>query len=176
MTETGILFKADNENICCIYERESHSDMIYQLKLHNKLACILGYKMDKVLENNNDEPVIITLLCDKDNLTSNPKYPFDEVPNLEHSIPPWLILYCDVVKPTIVGHSYVPILKILPIEHKSGQNFSGIFYEFDSLEYFEIGINSFQTITFQLRMHDGNFVEFEGGGSVQLTLAFKKST
>ena len=47
MLETGVVFNIDNENICCIYERKSQSDMIYQLKLHNKTACILAYKRIK---------------------------------------------------------------------------------------------------------------------------------
>ena len=49
MLQKDVVFKIENENISNIYEKESQSDMIYQLKLHNKVACILGYKKDKVL-------------------------------------------------------------------------------------------------------------------------------
>ena len=47
------------------------------VKLHNKLACILGYKKDNVLQNNNDEPIIIALLRNKDKVTSNPRHLFE---------------------------------------------------------------------------------------------------
>ena len=83
------------------------------------------------------------------------KYQFDDVPNLKFSIPPWLLLYCDIVSPTNVGHSAVPILKIIPIQNKSIHNLNGVFTEFTNLEYFPIQVDSFQTLSFQLRTHDG---------------------
>jgi len=143
-----------------------------KLKLDNKLACMLGFSQEK-LKYKTDEHVVITFLNENENKIS--EYRFDEVANLEFSIPPWLLLYCDIVSPTNVGHSAVPILKIIPIQNKSIHNLNGTFTEFANLEYFPIHVDTLQTLCFQLRAHDGHFVHFEGNENVQLTLSFRKS-
>ena len=74
-----------------------------------------------------------------------------------------------------MGHSAVPILKIIPIQNKSIHNLNGVFTEFINLEYFPIHVDSLQTLSFQLRIHDGYFVHFEGNENVHLTLSFQKS-
>lgn len=125
------------------------------------------------LKYKTDEHVLITFLHENERKIS--EYRFDEVPNLEFSIPPWLLLYCDIVSPTNIGHLAVPILKIIPIQNKSIHNLNGAFTEFANLEYFPIHVDSFQTLCFQLRAHDGHFVHFESNENVQLTLSFQKS-
>ena len=62
-----------------------------------------------------------------------------------------------------MGHTSLPLLKIIPIEYKSVQNLAGRYYEFDTLEYYELGNNWFQTISFHLRTHDGYLIDFEEG-------------
>ena len=83
-------------------------------------------------------------------------------------------LYCDIVTPTIFGHTSVPLIKIVPIESRSVHNLTGVFHEFQNLEYFQVESKSIQTLSFQLCTHDGNFVNFESG-DVQLTLTFHKT-
>ena len=138
---------------------------------------ILGYSQDKIVENITDEFIIIPFSIDNEINNPSPRvqYLFEDEPNLEHSIPPWIFVYCDLVKPSIMGHTSVPLLKIIPIEYKSVQNLAGRYYEFDTLEYYELGNNCFQSISFHLRTHDGYFVSFEEGASVQLTLSFSQS-
>ena len=109
---------------------------------------MLGFSPAK-LKYETDEHLLITFLHENECTIS--KYQFDELPNLEFSIPPWLLLYCDIVSPTNVGHSAVPILKIIPIQNKSIHNLNGTFTEFANLEYFPIHVDTFQTIRFQLR-------------------------
>ena len=129
------------------------------------------------MENITDELVIIPSSIDNEINSPSPRaqYLFENEPNLEHSIPPWILMYCDLVKPSIVGHTSAPLLKIILIEYKSVQNLAGRYYEFDTFEYYELGNNWFQTISFHLRTHDGYFVNFEEGASVQLTLSFSQS-
>ena len=145
---------------------------VCKLKLDNKLACMLGYSQE-TLKYKTDEHVVITFSNKNKNTIS--EYRFDEVANLEFSIPPWLLLYCDIVSPTNVGHLAVPILKIIPIQNKSIHNLNGTFTEFANLEYFPINVDALQTLCFQLRAHDGNFVNFESNENIQLTLSFRKS-
>ena len=129
------------------------------------------------MENITDELVIIPFSNNDESKTPSPRahYLFEDEPNLEHSIPPWIFVYCDLVKPSIVGHTSVPLLKIIPIQYKSVENLAGRYFEFHTLENYELGNNWFQTISIQLRTHDGYFISFEGGASVQLTLSFSQS-
>ena len=129
------------------------------------------------MENITDEFIIIPFSIDNEINNPSPRtqYLFEDEPNLEHSIPPWIFVYCDFVKPSIMGHTSFPLLKIIPIEYKSVQNLAGRYYEFDTLEYYELGNNCFQSISFHLRTHDSYFVSFEEGASVQLTLSFSQS-
>ena len=117
------------------------------------------------MENITDEFIIIPFSIDNEINNPSPRtqYLFEDEPNLEHSIPPWIFVYCDLVKPSIMGHTSVPLLKIIPIEYKSVQNVAGRYYEFDTLEYYELGNNWFQSISFHLRTHDGYFISFEEG-------------
>ena len=177
MLESRLEFLNYKGKIQCIYNRKSHSNEQYKLKLHKKLAGILGYRQDKLVENITDEFIIIPFSIDNEINNPSPRtqYLFEDEPNLEHSIPPWIFVYCDLVKPSIMGHTSVPLLKIIPIEYKSVQNLAGRYYEFDTLEYYELGNNWFQSISFHLRTHDGYFISFEEGASVQLTLSFSQS-
>ena len=86
-----------------------------------------------------------------------------------------IFVYCDLAKPSIVGHPSVPPLKIIPVEYKAVQNLAGIYYEFDTLEHYQLGNNWFQTISIHLRTHDSDFLSFEQEASVQLTLFFSQS-
>ena len=129
------------------------------------------------MENITDELVIIPFSIDDEikNPSPHAQYLFEDEADLEHSIPPWIFVYCDLVKPSIVGHTSVPLLKIIPIEYKSVQNLAGRYFEFHTLENYELGNNWFQTISIHLRTHDGYLISFEEGASVQLTLSFSQS-
>ncbi len=171
LSEKGIIFYYIQGKVRIEVETLNDTER-YKLKLHNKLACMLGYSQEK-LKHENDEHVVITFLSEDKKTFS--MYQFDDAPNLEFSIPPWLFLYCNIVSPTNVGHLPVPILKIIPIQNKSIHKLNGVFTEFTNLEYFPTHANTFQTLSFQLRTHDGYFVHFDGNENVQLTLSFQKS-
>ena len=92
MPETHVEFSKYKGKIKCVYNEKSLSDEKYKLKLHKKLAGILGYRQDKLLENISDEFVIIPLSDDGGIKSPTPhaQYLFDDEPNLEYSIPPWI--------------------------------------------------------------------------------------
>ena len=163
-----------SENKISINSMDSGNGQIVEsIQIHNKLACMLGFPQEK-LSAKKEEDVLISLMKTNDDPITN-NYTFEDVPNLEFSIPPWIFLYCDIVEPTNVGNLSVPILKIIPIQNKSIHVVNGTFTEFANLEYFPISVDSFQTINFQLHTHDGYLVQFNGDESVQLTLSFQKS-
>ena len=126
MPETHVEFSKYKGKIKCVYNGKSRSDEKYKLKLHKKLAGILGYRQDKLVENITDGFLIIPFSIDNEINNPSPRtqYLFEDEPNLEQSIPPWIFVYCDLVKPSIMGHTSVPLLKIIPIEYKSVQTFS----------------------------------------------------
>jgi len=98
-------------------------------------------------------------------------YEFENTPNLNFGIPPWVFLYLNIVSPTIVGYVSLPLLKIMPIQHRYLN--TGHFYDFQALEFFPVLSSCIQTLQFDLVYHDGNHIEFDQG-NVQVTLSFHK--
>ena len=92
-------------------------------------------------------------------------------PNIYLSLSPWIFVYSSIVQPRILGHISIPLLKIIPTS--IAQNNNGTFYEFDNVEYFSLGANSFQDISFELKDHQGSLIETESGQSL-ITLSFKQ--
>ena len=83
-----------------------------------------------------------------------------------------MFVYSSIVQQSIIGHVSTPLLKIVPLQ--LGLENDGKFIEFDSLEYFPIAINNFQTIKCELRDHQGAQVQAEKG-EIMLTLSFKQN-
>ena len=162
--ENCIQLKYKEGNVYIIVENPKENTE-YTLKIHNKLACMLGYPKEK-LRYEIDEYVMIIFSSDKERTEDVQIYYFENVANLEFSIPPWLFLYCDVESPTSFGHSSIPLLKIIPIENKDIHNLNGYFHDFVNFEYFPVQGESIQILTFQLRSHDGHLVEFASDGNV----------
>ena len=164
---------------------DSWGETLYNIKLHKKLAGLFGMKKQKLTDDDEGEYIIIPLLILKDRSSSpykysnivnpeytlQPSYWFEDKPNFNFSIPPWIFLYCSIVSLTAVGHSSIPLLKIIPIENDSLHQ--GRFLEFQTLEYFPLESNCIQTIHFELRSHDNDLAGFDEG-NIQLTLPLSK--
>ncbi|RZD32612.1 MAG: hypothetical protein CXT79_05985 [Thaumarchaeota archaeon] len=147
----------------------TQNEKSYCLRMNKKLAGLLGVPPEKLTSNNNSDTVELSFLY----ISSERRfvYEFENIPNLNFSIPPFIFLYCSAVSPSIVGHISIPLLKIIPIEHRYLH--TGHFYDFQALEFFPAETSCIQTLRFDLIYHDGKHIQFDQG-NVQITLSFCK--
>jgi hypothetical protein len=81
-----------------------------------------------------------------------------------------LYIYCSVVEARPVGDSEVPLLRIVPIEGKSGQM---ITKTYENIQYIPVLCKHFRTIEVDIKKDTGERVPFELG-KVVVTLHFRK--
>ena len=90
-----------------------------------------------------------------------------------------LFIYCDLVKPTLVGNTFVPLLRAVPIEEQPDRVYDTKKYHrylsklFDRIRYRPLSSKFFQEISFQICDDVGELVDFQWG-KVVCTLHFKK--
>ena len=81
-----------------------------------------------------------------------------------------LYVYCNVVEPRPVGDSEVPLLRIVPIEGKSGQMMTKTY---ENIQYIPVSQKHFRTLDMDIKKDTGEPVPFECGKLV-VTLHFRK--
>ena len=79
-------------------------------------------------------------------------------------------MYCNVVQPTVVGDTFVPLLRIVPVEGKTGQT---VTRTYQNIQYLPVQANNFETVEIQIAKDTGELVPFERGKAV-VTLHFRK--
>jgi hypothetical protein len=82
-----------------------------------------------------------------------------------------LYVYCDIVRPRVVGDSRVSLLRPVPVTGAHGEN---VFFSFTNVHYLPLNINIFQTVELDIRDDTGQPVPFESG-RVVCTLHFRKT-
>ena len=165
-----LVFKEEDKYIC-ISGNQNQKHIYYQIRFPSKLACTLGYSNKHIHECVYE---FVDIMFRSDGNVTDSEYKFSSVPNLRYSRPPFVFLYCDIVQPSTLGHTSVPILKIIPIEPSLLHNISGTFHKFDVLEYFTVENTSVQTICIKICSHDGGAISYDGG-IIQITLTFKRT-
>ena len=86
--------------------------------------------------------------------------------------PPIMFIYSDIVSHSIVGEEFCQLLKICPIEpSKTGEY---VTYEFDEIEFLDCPNTNIKEISFEIKSHHGQFLEFEGDSAVFLNLVFQR--
>jgi hypothetical protein len=81
-----------------------------------------------------------------------------------------IYVYCDIVRPQVVGDTSAQLLKTIPVKGKFGDN---IAETFTNIQYVPVQTKSFETVEILLRTDTGDPVPFERG-KVVVTLHFKK--
>ena len=112
-------------------------------------------------------------------LSTNPSYYFDLPVDVQrlHTV----MMYCNVIQPSIVGDTSVPILRSFPISNRYKKNgeieFTHVmnFRNFTlPLQFHKLLRNSFHSIQVDLRAQTGEPVPFFGIGVTRATLLFRK--
>ena len=81
-----------------------------------------------------------------------------------------LYVYCDLVRPRVVGDSRVSLLRPVPVTGQRGQN---AFVSFNNIHYLPLNTFNFHSIEIDLRDDSGSPIPFEKG-RVCVTLHFRK--
>jgi hypothetical protein len=80
--------------------------------------------------------------------------------NLKPLQPLSIIIYSDLVKPTIFGDAYVNILKLVPLPPQSESTEMTI-YESHHLDYIPVKMMRLNTIHFKICTHSGDTIHFQ---------------
>lgn len=81
-----------------------------------------------------------------------------------------LYVYCNLLEPRAVGHSEVPLLRIVPLEGDDGDMVTKIY---SNIQYVPLLLKNFRTVEIDIRKDTGERVPFERGKLVA-TLHFRR--
>ncbi len=84
---------------------------------------------------------------------------YQTILDIQRLMPHSMLLYCDAMKPIMIGDVFGKVLKLIPIEHASSKNTS-ILYESHHLDFTPVNSNQLSTFHFQLRIANGHLIEF----------------
>ena len=92
--------------------------------------------------------------------------------NLGYLKPEYIIAYCNIVQPSIIGGNYANILRIIPIlKDKSDY----MLQEFKNKNFLPLLNTEVSEIEINFRSHDGLLLNFFGKDDVILNLEFSNS-
>lgn len=121
------------------------------ITIHNDLAMLLG---SPVLRNHS-KTIGYNFEC-----KANEMVKIGTHIDLNVFRPAFLMVYCDIVKPTLISSEYTNILRIVPITYGKNQTeYQSV--EFKNIEYKEIANNFINIIKTEIRSHSGNLVQFD---------------
>ena len=83
-----------------------------------------------------------------------------------------IYVYTDIIENQHTGDCKVPLLRVIPIASKYGDN---VCVRYDKPHFFNINRSRIQTIEIDLRDDEGELISFEGGRSI-VTLVFRRKT
>jgi hypothetical protein len=89
--------------------------------------------------------------------------------NMEYFAPSYIMLYSNIVAPTIIGGTYTNILKIFPI---ITSNDDYVIHQFKNPEYHTLLNNEIKNINLQFRTHSGDFIYFSSKEMIIVDLTF----
>ena len=92
--------------------------------------------------------------------------------NLFDNYPSIMLCHANFIKHSIVGNTYFPILKIIPIGSLSKDKYISV--DFEHLEFIKLNVEYLKNLHFQLKHLNGDFVEFADNKKIILNLVVKK--
>ena len=142
---------------------------------NNKIMCkfpieyknILGINTNVSSEMLKMEPNFIYIL-----LQENSEHIATKPIDLMYEYPTIMLCHVNFVKHSIVGSSYFPILKLIPTETLSKEDYISV--HFDHLEFIKVNVEYLKDLHFQLRDLKGNLIDFVDEKKIILNLVVKK--
>ena len=92
---------------------------------------------------------------------------------LQQLQPHLIFLYCDFIKPLMLGSTFGQLLQMVPYNHESR---SGVMkYEVEHLDFIPLSTNDASTLQFELRNAAGDYIYFENPQQeILMTLVFRE--
>ena len=118
-----------------------------QVEFKEGLRRILGFEIIRI----KDGKTLATQTVDMDPL---------------HSI----YVYCDLLESRIVGDKMTQLLRVVPVEGKSGDM---VTRTYENVHYVSLQLKSFEDVEINIRDDSGNYVPFERG-TLNVTLHFRR--
>lgn len=96
--------------------------------------------------------------------------------NFEKLQPHTILLYCNFIKPLVVGNTFARVLQLIPYFDNSEKNADGLMkYEAQHLDFLPLGMNDQTTLQFEMRNSNGDLVSFANETTeILLTLVFRE--
>ena len=101
----------------------------------------------------------------------NDSYSFETKPQYINLYPPLMFIYSDIVSHSIVGQEYCQLLKVCPVEHSRKDEY--ITFEFETIEFLDCPNTIIKELTFDIKSHHGEYLEFDEDSVVFLNLVFQ---
>ena len=148
--KTILKFNSNNEKLEIISTHNNSIVLEFPIEFKN----ILGFDTDipsNFLEIKNNKFISVILLKNSKYVTNNPI-------NVMYKYPNAMLSHANFVKHSIVGNSYFPILKMIPIPSPNKDNYISV--HFDHLEFVKTNVEYLKDLHFELRQLNGDFIEF----------------
>jgi len=141
--------------------RIESDDHTYRINMSKALACVLGLILPS-------EYLIreyaVTLTVEKNSRILGKAFV-----NLNHFKPQYLMIYCNIIKNSIIGNEYSNLLRIVPIDQNNKRSHQTV--DFKNITFHEIANYLVNRIKIEIRDHSGNIVNFENN-NINLHLYF----
>lgn len=137
------------------------------LSMSKNLALLLGYGAADFVEAKG----LFFKVWDNNTLSSKGYHEIrmrDSI-NVKYFAPSYIMLYSNIVTPTIIGGTYTNILKIFPIITTTDDY---VIHQFKNPEYHTLLNNEIKNINLQFRTHSGDFIYFSSKERVIVDLTF----
>jgi len=89
--------------------------------------------------------------------------------NMEYFTPSYVMMYSNIVEPTIIGGNYSNILKIFPVITSQDEY---VIHQFKHREFHSLLNNEVKNINLQFRTHSGDYIYFASDNYVIVDLIF----
>lgn len=117
-------------------------DNILKIQLFGSLALQLGFVPEENILNYDVSP---------------------DVSSLDFGLPDQMLIYCDLIKPQLIGHESAQVLQIVKCGEKILQFGGNCLKEYTTLHYVPVLIKEFEAITIDIRDHTGGNIPFRHG-------------
>ena len=90
--------------------------------------------------------------------------------NINYYQPDYMLAYCNIVQPTIIGGEYKNILRMIPISKDKDDKY--LIHEFQSKNFLPLLNTEITEIEINLRSHDGSLLNFSQKDDIIINLEF----
>ena len=158
-----VKFNNKNEKLEIISTHNNSIVFEFPIEFEN----ILGFDINTLSKalDVKDNYISIILLKETNYIATNPINVMYDYPNV-------MLCYANFVKHSIIGNSFLPILKMIPTRSLTKDNYISV--HFDHLEFIKTNIEYLKDLHFELRRLDGTFIEFADNQKIILNCVVKK--